>query len=85
MRETARLLKVSSAKVSEVRPRPICIAERFDGMDKVHTLVIDQPLQDGLDGLPIDYTVGLEAGLIQVIDPTWNRRGRKLVLDEIAP
>jgi hypothetical protein len=33
--------------------------------------------------LPIDYTVGLEAGLIQVIDPAWNRRGRRLVLDDI--
>jgi hypothetical protein len=31
----------------------------------------------------IDYAVGLEAGLIEAIDPTWNRRGRKSVLDKI--
>jgi hypothetical protein len=53
---------------------------------EVHTLVIDQPARtcsDALGGLPIDYAVGLEAGLIEAIDPDWNRRGRRSVLDEI--
>ena len=51
---------------------------------EVHTLVIDQPARTCvLGGLPIDYAVGLEAGLIEAIDPAWNRRGRKSVLDKI--
>jgi hypothetical protein len=50
---------------------------------EVHTLEILQPLQEGLHGLPIDYTVGLEAGLIRVINPAWNRRGRSMLLDDI--
>jgi hypothetical protein len=50
---------------------------------EVHTLVIPNPLQDGVDGLPIDYAIGLEAGLIQAVNPAWNRRGRTLLLDDI--
>jgi hypothetical protein len=48
---------------------------------KVHTVVIKEPIQYDPDGLPVDYAIGLEAGLIQALNPMWNRRGRKLVLD----
>jgi hypothetical protein len=70
---------------TSARPVHVELGIAIDGSlpVEVHTLVIDQPLQYGLDGLPIDYTVGLEAGLIQAIDPAWNRRGRRLVLDDI--
>ena len=50
---------------------------------EVYTRVITPPIQVTFDGLPIDYLVGLEAGLIEEFKPAWNRRGRKLVLDEI--
>jgi hypothetical protein len=50
---------------------------------EVHTLVIKNPIKSDPTGLPIDYAIGLEAGLIQALDPEWNRRGRKLVLDDI--
>ena len=54
-----------------------------DAIVEIYTRVINDPIQNDPDGLPIDYAIGLEAGLIQAVDPAWNRRGRKLVLDDI--
>ena len=36
------------------------------------------------DGMPFNYLLGLEAGLIQSMNPAWNRRGRRLAENEIC-
>jgi hypothetical protein len=68
-----------------IRPVHVALGKAIDGCVpvEVHTLVIDEPLRDGLEGLPIDYAVGLEAGLIRAVDPVWNRRGRTQILDAL--
>ena len=49
---------------------------------KVYILAIAPVIEVGSHGLPINYLIGLEAGLIEKLDPTWNRRGRKAILEE---
>jgi hypothetical protein len=34
--------------------------------------------------LPMDLLIGLEAGIIQEFNPRWNRRGTRLLLDEMS-
>jgi hypothetical protein len=51
---------------------------------EVYTFVVERPLHDGPNGLPIDLAIGLEAGLIRILCPSWNRRGRTPGLDEIG-
>ena len=76
-------MSAGSATWTSTRPVHAELGRAIDGNMpvEIHTMVIDQPSRS--DGLPIDYAVGLEAGLIEALDPAWNRRGRKSVLDEI--
>jgi hypothetical protein len=48
----------------------------------VYILAIAPVIELGRHGLPVNYLIGLEAGLIEKLDPAWNRRGRKVVLEE---
>lgn len=67
------------------RPVHIELSKALDEgkLVEVFTLVIPEPIEVGREGLPVDYAIGLEAGLIRTLNPPWNRRGSKLVLDEI--
>jgi hypothetical protein len=70
---------------SSTRPVHIGLGDAIGSGLKVavYTLTVRPALETGRHGLPVDYLVGLEAGLIQDIKPAWNRRGRKLLLDEL--
>ena len=56
----------------------------IDGKHPVHVLTLSgvPVLTTCADGLPCNYLLGLESGLIETLNPAWNRRGRRLVVEE---
>ncbi len=68
---------------SSNRPVHVALAKAMEtGLQvEVYTLEIAQVMELGPYGLPVNYLVGMEAGIIQELNPAWNRRGVTLIVD----
>jgi hypothetical protein len=68
------------------RPVHVGVRDALKRGDKVtvFTLEVKEPRIIVSEGMPLDRLVGIEAGLIETIDPDWNRynsKGRKRRID----
>ena len=65
------------------RPIHERLTEALGSGAKVEVYVLEPRFSDELTwkGLPIDPVLGIEAGLIASLNPSWNRRGKTSLLD----